>query len=109
RSAVGRYGGAYRRQSRRIADRHFDDAARRAVFPVSVAASQAPTVSCLQAQQLTLSRRGRCVLQAVDLAVRPGDFVALVGPNGAGKSTLLRCLTGELKADAGRCLVDGTD
>src|SRR5699024_12604315 len=66
-------------------------------------------MSSLLAEQLSLSRRGRRVLQAVDLIVEPGEVVALVGPNGAGKSTLLRCLAGELKAEGGCCRVDGTD
>jgi alpha-D-ribose 1-methylphosphonate 5-triphosphate synthase subunit PhnL len=34
------------------------------------------------------------VLRDVDLAVAPGECVALAGPSGAGKSTLMRCLYG---------------
>lgn len=37
----------------------------------------------------------------VDLALTPGEFVALVGPSGCGKSTLLRLVAGLLRPDAG--------
>lgn len=40
-------------------------------------------------------------VQGIDLAVRPGEFVAIVGPTGCGKSTLLNASAGLLKASAG--------
>jgi sulfonate transport system ATP-binding protein len=34
------------------------------------------------------------VLERVDLAIEPGEFIAIVGPSGCGKSTLLRLVAG---------------
>jgi iron complex transport system ATP-binding protein len=51
--------------------------------------------------------RDRAVLSGVDLAVAPGERVAIVGPNGAGKSSLLRVITGTLRPRAGRVTLGG--
>jgi len=48
-------------------------------------------------------------LNAVDVAVRDGELVALVGANGAGKTTLLRTISGVLPASAGRITFSGRD
>jgi iron complex transport system ATP-binding protein len=47
------------------------------------------------------------VVDAVSLALRSGEWVALVGPNGAGKSTLLQLLAGLRHADHGTVRLAG--
>ena len=43
----------------------------------------------------------------VELAVEPGEVVAILGPNGSGKSTVLRALAGLVPIERGRISVDG--
>jgi len=49
----------------------------------------------------------RPVWTDLSLAVRPGEFLAIMGPNGAGKTTLLRVLLGLQRLAVGRALVAG--
>jgi len=57
----------------------------------------------------TYRRHGRetHALEAVDLAIREGEFLAIVGPSGCGKSTLLRLVAGLHLATAGEVRVAG--
>ncbi len=46
-------------------------------------------------------------LNGIDLAVEPGEFIALLGPSGCGKSTALNCLAGLLDLTGGEIRLAG--
>lgn len=48
-------------------------------------------------------------LNGVDLAIREGEFSALLGPSGSGKTTLLRIIAGLAYPDSGRILFGDQD
>ncbi|MEN6343359.1 MAG: energy-coupling factor transporter ATPase [Methanospirillum sp.] len=52
---------------------------------------------------------GVAALRGLDLAIRPGEFVAVIGDNGSGKTTLIKHLVGLLKPTGGSVTVKGTD
>jgi phospholipid/cholesterol/gamma-HCH transport system ATP-binding protein len=52
---------------------------------------------------------GKQVFRGLDIEIRRGEVTAIMGPSGTGKTTLLRLITGQLRPDTGRVLVDGTD
>jgi lipoprotein-releasing system ATP-binding protein len=49
------------------------------------------------------------VLDGIDLALAPGEIVALVGPSGAGKSTMLHVAGLLERPDGGAVLIEGRD
>ncbi|GAA3236096.1 hypothetical protein GCM10020256_54470 [Streptomyces thermocoprophilus] len=73
------------------------------------AATEAPAESAPVAEVTGLGvRRGRVeALRRVDLALSPGETVALMGRNGAGKSTLLGSLVGLVRPTSGTVRVGG--
>jgi multiple sugar transport system ATP-binding protein len=51
----------------------------------------------------------RPAVNALDLAIRDGEFVVMVGPSGCGKTTALRMLAGLEEIDEGSIRIDGKD
>lgn len=49
------------------------------------------------------------VLRDISLAVKRGEFTAILGPNGSGKTTLIRLLSGVLPCTTGRIRIAGQD
>jgi putative ABC transport system ATP-binding protein len=58
-------------------------------------------------RRLASGERELTVVDAIDLAVAPGEFVAILGPSGSGKSTLLGIAAGLDRPSAGEVLLDG--
>ncbi len=52
-------------------------------------------------------RRYETGVENVDLKIKQGEFVFITGSSGAGKSTMLDLISGQIKPDRGRVLVDG--
>jgi lipopolysaccharide export system ATP-binding protein len=61
----------------------------------------------LNAERLTKSFSGRCVVKQVSIAVRAGEVVGLLGPNGAGKTTSFHMIVGLQQPDSGEVFLNG--
>ncbi|CAC9459162.1 Zinc ABC transporter, ATP-binding protein ZnuC [uncultured Gammaproteobacteria bacterium] len=55
----------------------------------------------ISAHDISLTRRGKIVLDKVSFELQQGEFLTIIGPNGAGKSSLIKVLLGLIKADSG--------
>jgi ABC-type branched-subunit amino acid transport system ATPase component len=49
------------------------------------------------------------VARGISIALPRGARYALIGPNGAGKTTLINLITGRLRPDSGRIVLEGRD
>ncbi|ODT29516.1 MAG: heme ABC exporter, ATP-binding protein CcmA [Hyphomicrobium sp. SCN 65-11] len=61
----------------------------------------------LVADDLTLSRGERRLIEGLSLAVEASEALVLTGPNGVGKTTLLRALAGFIVPEAGAIRLEG--
>jgi ABC-type branched-subunit amino acid transport system ATPase component len=66
-------------------------------------------VTTLSTQGLTRSFGGVVAVDDVSVAFLDGRINGLIGPNGSGKTTFFNLVTGMIRPDSGRVLLDSTD
>jgi ABC-2 type transport system ATP-binding protein len=66
-------------------------------------------VKMITVEKLVKRYDGYTALDGLTFNVNAGDIFGFLGPNGAGKTTTIRILTGILKADSGKVVIDGHD
>ena len=66
-------------------------------------------MTLLEAQGLHKRFGDHVVLEDITLAFPAGQLSGIVGPNGAGKTTCFNVLTGGVRPDRGRVVLDGED
>jgi putative spermidine/putrescine transport system ATP-binding protein len=74
----------------------------------AAATGQRPGVA-VRLEGLTRRYGSVVALDALDLDIAGGEFLALLGPSGCGKTTALRAIAGFDRPDAGRVRLDGRD
>jgi ABC-type nitrate/sulfonate/bicarbonate transport system ATPase subunit len=73
-------------------------------------ASDTPIVEIKNvAKSFALKGKTVAALSGIDLAVQPGEFIAIVGASGCGKSTLLRLVLGLDTPSIGEIHIDGRE
>lgn len=63
--------------------------------------SVAESLPLVSLRNASLGYQNATILRHVELAVHPGDFIAVAGPNGSGKTTLFRTVLGFLPVRSG--------
>jgi len=97
---------------RAAAAQHFLALAEETVARSESVSGEHPVVrggSQLEAQNLVKAYKGRRVVNDVSLDLAQGEIVGLLGPNGAGKTTSFYMITGLIRPDEGKILLDSRD
>jgi ABC-2 type transport system ATP-binding protein len=62
----------------------------------------------LKAENLCKSFNGFAAVENLNIEIRKGEIFGLLGPNGAGKTTSIKMMTGLLKPDSGKVIINGS-
>jgi lipopolysaccharide export system ATP-binding protein len=63
----------------------------------------------LELKNISLSFGKRQILENLNLKINQGEILGMLGPNGVGKSTLFNLVTGFIKPDFGKIMINGVD
>jgi len=66
-------------------------------------------MAILEIQGLSKKFGGLQAIANLDAVVNQGEILGVIGPNGSGKTTLFNMISGLIKPDQGRILLDGKD
>ena len=99
-------------EEREAAARHFLEVAEQTLARSEAVSGEHAAVrgaSRLEAQHLVKTYKTRRVVNDVSVHLSQGEIVGLLGPNGAGKTTSFYMITGLIRPDQGRILLDERD
>jgi len=63
----------------------------------------------VQLNDIAVSFGGVRAVDGVTVSIAANEFVGLIGPNGAGKTTLVGIVSGKIRPDRGRIVLEGKD
>ncbi|WP_274572510.1 ABC transporter ATP-binding protein [Neisseria leonii] len=63
----------------------------------------------IEMKNVAFSYGGRPILHDINFQIGQGNFAAVMGGSGSGKTTLMRLITGQIRPQSGRVLIEGRD
>ncbi len=69
--------------------------------------SSSETTAFIELENVVFRRGSRIILDDFSLSIPQASIAAIMGPSGVGKSTVLKLITGQIKPESGRVVVNG--